>query len=118
MNELQKATKLAEQPARTLEELYALSREVSAEQRAQLEERSAEYWASKYPVPLEYELVKKQPAQQEPQEFVCSTGLCPYRKPLTDEQIGELKGGYQSGRIGSFVELIRAIESKLKERNT
>jgi hypothetical protein len=33
------------------------------------------------------------------------------RKPLTDEQIGDLKGGYQSGRIGSFVELIRAIEA-------
>ena len=32
------------------------------------------------------------------------------RKPLTDEQIGELKGGYQSGRIGSFVELVKTIE--------
>jgi hypothetical protein len=33
------------------------------------------------------------------------------RKPLTDEQIGELKGGYQSGRIGSFVELVKTIEA-------
>ena len=42
------------------------------------------------------------------------------RKPLTDEQIGDLKGGYQSGRIGSFVELIRAIEAAhgIKEKNT
>jgi hypothetical protein len=37
---------------------------------------------------------------------------------LTDEEIGDLKGGYQSGRIGSFVELTQAIEAKLKEKNT
>ncbi len=37
---------------------------------------------------------------------------------LTDEEIGDLKGGYQSGRIGSFVELTQTIEAKLKEKNT
>jgi hypothetical protein len=37
---------------------------------------------------------------------------------LTDEEIGDLKGGYQSGRIGSFVDLTQAIEAKLKEKNT
>jgi hypothetical protein len=37
---------------------------------------------------------------------------------LTDEEIGKFKGGYQSGRIGSFVELTQAIEIKLKEKNT
>ena len=37
---------------------------------------------------------------------------------LTDEEIDELRSGYQSGRIGSFVSLARAIEAKLKEKNT
>ena len=35
----------------------------------------------------------------------------PQRKPLTDEEIDELRSGYQSGRIGSFVSLARAIEA-------
>jgi len=30
------------------------------------------------------------PAQRKPQEFVCSTGLCHYRNPLSDEEIDEL----------------------------
>jgi hypothetical protein len=37
---------------------------------------------------------------------------------LTDEQVGEFKNGYQSGRIGSFVELVKAIEAKLRSKNT
>lgn len=35
----------------------------------------------------------------------------PASKPLTDAQIDSLRSGYQSGRIGSFVELCRAIEA-------
>ena len=35
----------------------------------------------------------------------------PQRKPLTDEQIDSLRSFYQSGRIGSFVGLCRAIEA-------
>lgn len=35
----------------------------------------------------------------------------PQRKPLTDEEIDSLRSGYQSGRIGSFVGLCRAIEA-------
>ena len=33
------------------------------------------------------------------------------RQPLTDEEIDRFRSGYQSGRIGSFVELTRAIEA-------
>ncbi len=45
----------------------------------------------------------------------------PASKPwveLTDEEIGDFKSGYQSGRIGSFVGLLTAIEAKLREKNT
>ena len=38
---------------------------------------------------------------------------------LTDEEmIKDFKSGYQSGRIGTFVDLVKAIEAKLKEKNT
>jgi len=45
----------------------------------------------------------------------------PASKPwvgLTEMDVGDFKGGYQSGRIGSFVGLVAAIEAKLKEKNT
>lgn len=57
-------------------------------------------------------------------QFKHASYLYPHPQPkrewvgLTDEEIGDLKGGYQSGRIGSFVELTQAIEAKLKEKNT
>jgi hypothetical protein len=37
---------------------------------------------------------------------------------LTDEEIDKLRSGYESGRIGSFVALAKAIEAKLKDKNT
>ena len=39
------------------------------------------------------------------------------RKPLTDEEIDSLRSGYQSGRIGSFVGLCRAIEAAILEKS-
>ena len=36
---------------------------------------------------------------------------------LTDEQIDGFRSGYQSGRIGTFVELTLSIEAALKEKN-
>ena len=57
------------------------------------------------------EVLYTTPAQPAPVQAACKDTTPPQRKPLTDEQIGDLKGGYQSGRIGSFVELIRAVEA-------
>ena len=37
---------------------------------------------------------------------------------LTEEEIIDLRSGYQSGRIGSFVDLIVQTAAKLKEKNT
>ena len=39
-------------------------------------------------------LVYTTPPQRKPQEFVCSTGLCHYRKPLSDEEIRILWDGH------------------------
>lgn len=35
------------------------------------------------------------------------------QQPLTDEQIANFRAGYQSGRIGTFVGLVRTIEAAL-----
>ena len=43
------------------------------------------------------------------QEFVCSTGLCRYRKPLTDEQREEIAKGWR-GRNWTVGDIIDAIE--------
>ena len=53
--------------------------------------------------------IKEALAQPEP-EYLAFMDT-PQRKPLTDEEIDELRSGYQSGRIGSFVSLARAIEA-------
>jgi hypothetical protein len=53
------------------------------------------------------------------QEFVCSTGLCHFRKPLTDEQISAIGSKiFPSTWNTRHVEFARAIEAKLKEKNT
>mgnify|MGYP001431574655 CR=1 FL=1 len=51
------------------------------------------------------------------QEFVCSTGLCNYRKPLTDEQIGKmynthLRDGGQIQRFARAIEAAHGIGAK------
>jgi hypothetical protein len=53
------------------------------------------------------------------EQFIKTTSAVAQRQwvGLTDEEIGKFKGGYQSGRIGSFVELTQAIEAKLREKN-
>jgi hypothetical protein len=53
------------------------------------------------------------------QEFVCSTGLCHYRKPLTDEQISAIGSKiFPSTWNTRHVEFARAIEAELKELDT
>lgn len=88
------------------------------------------------------ELLNKLKAQQEPVAWMdgyrniysleekaagCEDAVIPlYTSPpaskpwvgLTEMDVGDFKGGYQSGRIGSFVSLVAAIEAKLKEKNT
>ena len=49
-----------------LEAIAAIKKALAQPAQEQGEERSAEYWAGKYPVPLGYELVKKRATQQEP----------------------------------------------------
>jgi hypothetical protein len=46
------------------------------------------------------------------QEFVCSTGLCRYRKPLTDEEIVDLWAGVSMDYDDqiNIIEMARAIE--------
>ena len=47
------------------------------------------------------------------QEFVCSTGLCHYRKPLTDEQIETVWRSVQANDFHDCVKpFARAIEAK------
>jgi len=58
-------------------------------------------------------LVYTSPPQRKPQEFVCSTGLCHYRKPLSDEEIDKLwcelpPGTLLSDELNAFA---RAIEA-------
>ena len=53
-------------------------------------------------------LVQRQIAEELENTMLYTTP--PQRKPLSDEEIDELRSGYQSGRIGSFVSLARAIE--------
>jgi len=62
-----------------------------------------------------------------PQEFVCSTGLCHYKnKPeqwvgLTEEEFSDLlyfDGLLNHVEVPLIADLIRAIEAKLKEKNT
>ena len=54
------------------------------------------------------------------QEFVCSTGLCHYRKPLTDEKISDLwcKVSNTDFVTADTHVFAQAIEAKLKEKNT
>jgi hypothetical protein len=61
-------------------------------------------------------LVQRQIAEELENTMLYTTP--PQRKPLSDEEIDELRSGYQSGRIGSFVSLARAIEAKLKAKNS
>ena len=41
----------------------------------------------------------------------------PQRKPLTDEQLIAAYDSEQQGRYGDHIRSLRAIESKLKEKN-
>jgi len=45
------------------------------------------------------------------QEFVCSTGLCHYRKPLTDEQILKVARDHYSPHQRPEISFARAIEA-------
>jgi hypothetical protein len=50
-------------------------------------------------------------AYSEPeQEFVCSTGLCRFRKPLTDEQILEVARDHYNPHQRAEISFARAIE--------
>jgi len=61
-------------------------------------------------------LVYTAPPQRKPQEFVCSTGLCHYRKPLSDEEIDELwrelpPGTLLSDELNAFARAIEAAHN-------
>jgi len=61
------------------------------------------------------------PAQLPKQEFVCSTGLCHYKHwvGLTEDEVSAAVDVCEQNVKGEFlVDYARAIETKLKEKNT
>lgn len=44
-----------------------------------------------------YERTQPAPQQRQPQEFVCSTGLCHYRRPLTDVELDNIAAAQDRG---------------------
>lgn len=55
------------------------------------------------------------------QEFVCSTGLCHYRKPLTGEEMNQIEARWEASIHGSKIAfVVRETEAAhgIKEKNT
>ena len=58
-----------------------------------------------------------EPLYTHPLEFTCSTGLCHYRKPLTDQQIEPIAiavlgyGALRNEDMELFIQTVRAIEA-------
>jgi hypothetical protein len=61
----------------------------------------------------------RKPLYTHPPEFTCSTGLCHYKKPLTDDEVFELAdiNLYDGGKNYGVLAFAQAIEAKLIEKN-
>jgi hypothetical protein len=83
-----------------------------------------EHTSSNFPWHNALDAAKEWIATPPAEEIVCSTGLCHYRKPLTDEEIKQLAdkhldvGDGERGTHYVFgeIEFTRAIEAKLRRR--